>query len=279
MRYDLGLVADSVEEPRYDASDIPEHLHKGDRAFAAVPAGMLNRYLDIRLVVHHHFALRWVTGDREEYCAVVEYASPELGFASAERRDASYAHLASSEVDQAPDVNESMLVLVPEVVKSEQRLSKRVGPLRIRLNGFDECRGTGADTMDRESSTASFGVLESLRAAPLVAVGIDREGRLRNIPSGEVNGEPVDALVEGRAEIVDGFAQDHSPIDRYGFMQPDPVDVLRSIRVYLRDEFIGLTFLPSELFILDGLEVLVRSFNLPPDAFYRSGINLHPSLP
>ena len=271
MTHQLVLSSDGVKKPRYHTSDIPEHIHKGDLGAAAMLARMLNSYLDIGLIVHLHVGVRWLTGDVDRYCAVVEYPTRELRDAAAEGFGSTDAHLSISEIDQPPKMDKSVLVLIPEIVEGEDRFGKRIGPLRIRLQPLNECGWSRSESTDHKTSP----VLKSDDSSTGLSSHENRELGTVELFSFVVNGEPVDALVESRSEVVDSFAEDDAPQHRNRLIQLQAEQVLRSTRAYFMYEAIWLTVLPSPYFRLEQQEVIVRSLDLLSDGLYGSGINSH----
>src|ERR1017187_9856284 len=150
----LILVSDGVDQLADDVSsrarDVPQGLvDTPARSFTTV-----ERKIGADLAFHLHIKIRGVAENLQHYCAVLQYAPINLG--STFSRDVlGEAKLGLAE-PQTPKVDESVLVLVPEVVNGPQ-VSAVEPPvsLWVGLQRLDQCLWAGADAPDLVHPTAS----------------------------------------------------------------------------------------------------------------------------
>src|SRR5271154_1533807 len=254
----VGQLADHVSD---GAVYVPKRQAGATSAFTAV-----DRERGRDLAFHLHFRVRWVAGDVQHYCAVVQH-SPIYPDDTVRGDGLWQSHLRLRE-PQAPKVNKSMLVLVPEVVDGpEISTIKPPVPLWVGLQRLDKCLWAGADAPELVHPAAVSPVTAPRPSSlPLVEHGlgpIDREGAEGNLFAGPIDAERVDALVEGGSEVVDGLPKDDGPIDRHRLEQLQSVEVFASLIVYLwGHQSIWPGCIPRGPFIVGDSEVLVRSRDL-----------------
>ena len=266
-------MADGVSEVTHDPCRDPEHFQERHSRAACLFPG-LDRKEGREFATHLHFRVRGITNQPHDYCALV--TDTPINAQDTIIGDL-YGQLHLVVCDpQPPQVDKSVLVLVPEVVQEPQgkALASASASLWVGLQRLDKCVWTGSDAPDLVHSARAAPRLGSL--APLREVGfadVDGERGARDRFPGPVNAEPVDALVERGAEVVDDLAEDDRPLDGDLFLVPKPEEVLASVVVYLVGESPWPTLIPSDHFAMERVEVFTRSRDL--DVYPREGTRVN----
>lgn len=253
---------DSVGEFSHDPGSEPEHFQERHSRATCLPSG-LDRKKGGEFATHLHFGVRGIAGQRHDYCALV--TDTPINARDTVVGDL-YGQLNVVVCDpQPPQMDKSVLVLVPEVVEEPQSkaLPPSPGPLWVGLQRLDKCVWAGADAPDLVHPACAAPRLGFF--APLCKVGfadVDGERGARNGLPAPVDAEPVDALVKGGAEVVDDLSEDDCPFDGDFLIEPKPEEVLASMVVYLLGESPWPTLVPSDHFVVEHVEVLTRSRDL-----------------
>lgn len=134
--------------------------------------------------------IRVVAGHFECYRAAVEYSPPELGDTPAERIRSRYVDLAFIDMEKSLQVDESMLVLVPEILEGEQRFEhRRRSPLGVGLQLLDECDLARPDTAEYVGSpTLPIGEPDTFG---WVSAGENGKPGATQFSTFPINGEPI----------------------------------------------------------------------------------------
>src|ERR1700688_3831187 len=129
---------------------------------------------------------------------------------------------------QPPQVDKSVLVLVPEIVKKANgKTLGSPGPLWVGLQTLNKCLWAGANAPDLVHPAGAAPCLSPL--APRGKVGfarIDGKRGPRDLFPGPVNAEPIDALVKGGPQVVDNLSEDDCPVNGDRLIDLESVEVL-----------------------------------------------------
>ena len=228
------LLADGSEKLPHHVSDrrvqVPERPLVASRRPPSV-----ERNVRINGPTHLHFFVRVPAGDGDWYCAVVQ-DSPVHANGAVTGAIIRQAKLAVVE-PETPNMDKSVLVLIPEVI---QRLDFRAiepAPLWIGLQRLDECPWPRADAADLVHAAVRrpTGVVPRCDLGGLsksLLLRADGEGGSVQLTPLSVDGEPVDTLIQCRPEVMKGFSQDDGPLNGDGIDKPKPEEVFASLVVY-----------------------------------------------
>jgi hypothetical protein len=194
---------------------------------------------------HLHVAVRDWTGHLECYCAVVQNSPIHAHNGAVPNHFRRQARLTKVE-PQTPQVDKSMLVLIPEVVERSDFLAIEPMSLWVGLQRLDKCLWAGTDAVDFRHP-AAVGPRPTPRAPgvdlvepPLRVVDGERamgeatsELLGRDRATEVVYDQPVDALVERRAEIVQCLPEDYRPFNGDRLAEAQTEEVFASLVVYL----------------------------------------------
>lgn len=160
-----------------------------------------------------------------DLCAVVE------DFAEAGRYESGpgrYFRFSNSET-QAPEVGYAVFVGIGEIIEVKKGVMDWQTPLRVRLQGLDECLWALSDVLDTP-----------LPLVPEISSGSeDWEHGPVVLDSGVIEGELKNALVESGPQVVDDFSEQYRKVEGNGYVVPDVVDVLREVSLYRTANAVG----------------------------------------
>lgn len=236
----IVLRAEGVQE------GVHERPHVGDQVPQVrghtSPRGrrILGGYSRANTSTHLHF-VGW--GFREypvNLCAVVE------DFAKSSRIDSRpgrYFHFAEDET-QPPQMDCAVFVGIGEIVEVEKGVVDWQTPIRVRLQGLDQCPWSIADEFDTPGTFPSV----------FSGAAKNREHRRVLLDSGVIERELEDALVERGPQVVDDLTQQDREVEGNRRVELQVVDVLGEVSLYCTANAIGA-----------GLGVDVRRFGVGED--------------
>ena len=246
-----------VDDVNVGLCHVPERARS--RAAATLPKGegQVGRDLAFHL---HAFGVRGFAKDPQDYCAFVQYSPVDAN--SAVGRDCTVQSQLFVTKAETPEVHQSVLVLVPEIVQSANVRAVRPAPLWIGLQRLDKCLWAVPDAPDlvHPSGGRPPALAGSLFEGSLP--NVDRKGRSVDLPSRPVDRQPVDALVETGPQVMQRLAEYDGPLDGDRAEELQAVEVLAAIVVRFFHQTPWPVLIPSGHIVMERSEVLVRSIDL-----------------
>lgn len=224
----IGLRTEGTQEGVHERPDVGDHVPQVHGHTTARSRRILDGYGRANTSTHLHLVGWGLREYPKNLCAVVEDFA-KSGWV--ESRSGRYFHFAEAKT-QPPQMDCAVFVGVGEVVEVEQGTVDWQTPIRIRLQGLDECLWFIADVLDAPGTVIS----------EFSGAGEDREHGLVMLDSIEIERELKDALVEGGSQVVDNLTQEDREVERDRRVELEVVNVLREIRLYLTANAIGERF-------------------------------------
>jgi hypothetical protein len=230
-----------------------EQVNQRAEGHSIRPGGMVNRYVDCKLIVELHIRRRTVKGKRSDFCAVFQ----------AEQRAERIASLNGDGFSEVSDVCEfypgdtvgaypEKLVLVRIVQSTNKAQQGRDLWVRshVRLYSLNGCPYGLAEAPD--SVDLGFKIIGSVvdRKHEDAIIGGGIEKRF-------VDGDVVNAVVQGASQIMNTVPRNETPANKVRPSErPKDNAVSGGVCVFISEDFIRFRLVESPKFITDGIAML-----------------------
>lgn len=216
------------------------------------------RYAEGEIEIHAHFTARieGASAVTHNLCAVAR-AGTERGSPKTETHIAKGAHVAPGPEPAAPTseqrhVRQAVLVNAREFVELPEGVEAVLVPRQvIRLQILDDCLRTWGNVPDSPHGALSFVFADGEHESFFDICG-------QRVPPIVGDGEIVDKVVQGRAELVEAVAKDEADSGGRRPVRFGPKDVLASLRMVLVDDVVRVGSQPPLNFQFQALQVLKR---------------------
>lgn len=235
----------------------------------------IKRYCEVKLFVHLHYRLRRARTtkiDFNEYCASFNYArrSNQMGVNSSPRGDP--CDVESDGVSRpGRDMNVPMFVEVRHLSKNPEGIIRETFiPSVVRLQTLNDCLRVWREAPDlvKRRPVPSVGSVESLRIIPDGKLGC---AVVSELVGASAVGDGENDMVERRAQVLDNVSYDCPPSEKRWLSLEDNPSPERApneaiyttwglpFNVEFVDDFITVRLKESDEFLIERLQVLVRS--------------------
>jgi hypothetical protein len=208
-------------------------------------------YADGRCGLHVHFRASFVkAGIAGDWCAAFNQAEDRFDVVNGQVVGHEKGH---AQLREKNNMGQTVLVLVRKLVKLPQRTAAELPPSVVRLQTLDDCLRGWRDAPDH--------VL--VFARELGTIAEDRESRLtldvgRDSPAVMGEGQFVDEVVEGSAEVVDTVPDDEAEFSGWRVEHFKPSELVEVINIEVRPSSVRAFISPGSHFGFKALQVVER---------------------
>ena len=209
------MLPDGLKQTLYHPSDRPEVPVPRLIESSSHVARVLDDYFHFGLDMHLQSRLGRITHDSEGFSAFLEGSRVDLCQPTAWLHVVLYAMYLN-----ARRVNNPVLVLVPAIVHKPKCPMLNSASVRIRLQPLNERLWTWSDPSNQVAPAiesvppSAVSALSSRRFVESGTASEYRERAPRKRPTGPVDGQLINGVVQGRSEVVECLTEDDTPFRR-----------------------------------------------------------------